>query len=77
MVEFTFGGMNNPHRDLMSEVRNILDIGMDFVELTVEWPLSSVDSVERKIDELKDTVESHGAFLLAHSPYYLEIATSI
>jgi sugar phosphate isomerase/epimerase len=74
MAEFTFGGMNNPHRDLMSEVRSILGIGMDFVELTVEWPLSWVDSVERRIDELKDAVESHNAFLLVHSPYYLEIA---
>lgn len=74
MVDYSFGGMNNPHKDLVGEVRSILEMGMDFVELTVEWPLSWVDSVELKIKDLRDELESRNAFVLVHSPYYLELA---
>lgn len=74
MVDYAFGGMNNPHRDPMDEVTTILEMGMDFVELTVEWPLSWVDSIKRRLGDLKDAVESYDAFLIVHSPYYLELA---
>ncbi|MCS7102835.1 MAG: sugar phosphate isomerase/epimerase [Candidatus Korarchaeum sp.] len=74
MTDYIFGGMNNPHKDLMEEVNSILKMGMEFVELTVEWPLSWVDSVELKIKDLRDELESSNAFILVHSPYYLEIA---
>lgn len=74
MPDYLFGGMNNPHKDLISELTSLLEMGLDFVELTVEWPRSWTDSIELRMKELREELESHGAFLLIHSPYYLEIA---
>ncbi|MEM2218847.1 MAG: sugar phosphate isomerase/epimerase family protein [Candidatus Korarchaeum sp.] len=74
MADHVFGGMNNPHRDLIEEVSNLLEMNMEFIELTVEWPLSWVDSIELRMRDLKDELESYNAFVLIHSPYYLEVA---
>ncbi|MEM2219822.1 MAG: hypothetical protein QXU50_06890, partial [Candidatus Korarchaeum sp.] len=69
MADHVFGGMNNPHRDLIEEVSNLLEMNMEFIELTVEWPLSWVDSIELRMRDLKDELESYNAFVLIHSPY--------
>ncbi len=73
MVDFTYGGMNNPHHDLMEDVRSILGLGMDYVEITVEWPFSWVDSILPRVRELIDLASSYDAFYLVHSPWYLEV----
>ncbi len=73
MPDFTYGGMNNPHKDLKEEIKAILDLGMDFVEITVEWPLSWIDTIETNLRYLDDLANSYDAFFLVHSPWYLEI----
>ncbi len=73
MPDFIYGGMNNPHRNLKSEVESILKLGMDYVEITVEWPLSWVDSIKKDLKFLIDIAESYNSFFLIHSPWYLEI----
>ncbi len=73
MVDFTYGGMNNPHRDLMEEVKLILELGLDYVEITVEWPNSWVDNILDNVSELFELANSYNSFYLVHSPWYLEI----
>jgi len=73
MSDYTFGGMNNPHEELKSEVTAILNYGMDFVELTVEWPNSWIDNIRENLNWLMDVVDSYDTFYLIHSPWYLEI----
>ncbi|MCD6243856.1 MAG: sugar phosphate isomerase/epimerase [Candidatus Korarchaeota archaeon] len=73
MSDYTFGGMNNPYEELKSEVTAILNYGMDFVELTVEWPNSWIDNIRENLNWLMDVVDSYDTFYLIHSPWYLEI----
>ncbi len=73
MSDYTFGGMNNPYEELKSEVAAILNYGMDFVELTVEWPNSWIDNIRENLNWLVDIVDSYNTFYLIHSPWYLEI----
>ena len=73
MTDFTYGGMNNPQRDLREEVRSILELGMDYVEITVEWPLSWVDALLENLSYLRELADSYDSFYLVHSPWYLEI----
>ncbi len=73
MADFTYGGMNNPHKDLIEEVKSILELGLDYVEITVEWPYSWVDTLLDRMKELIDLANSHDSFYLIHSPWYLEV----
>ncbi len=73
MSDFIYGGMNNPHRELKSEIESILKLDMDYVEITVEWPLSWVNTIEENFRYLMDLAETYNAFFLVHSPWYLEI----
>ncbi len=73
MFNFIYGGMNNPHRELKSEIEPILKLGMDYIEITVEWPLSWVDSIKKNFRYLIDLAETYNSFYLVHSPWYLEI----
>lgn len=73
MPDFIFGGMNNPRKSLLEEVESILELGLDYVEITVEWPRSWVDTIGDVIKKLIDISNSYDSFYLVHSAWYLEI----
>lgn len=73
MPDFIFGGMNNPRENLLEEATSILELGLDYVEITVEWPRSWADTVGKSIRELIDLSNSYDSFYLVHSPWYLEV----
>ncbi len=70
-----FGAMNNPDRDVVEELRELLSLELDYVELTVEWPGAHLKRVSSVTSEIKKVLASWDSDLVLHAPWYLEIAS--
>lgn len=68
-----FGAMNSPSQNVLDEIRSIADMGFDYVELTVERPLSSVQMLTSLKSEILSLVHSYGIDLLGHVPLSFEL----
>ncbi|RLG48724.1 MAG: hypothetical protein DRN92_00380 [Thermoproteota archaeon] len=69
------GCMNNPLNNVLDEIREALRTGFQYIELTLEWPLSTVEILEGAKAELSDLLASFEIPPLIHAPWYLEIAS--
>jgi len=65
------GAMNHPQRDVVGEIRLIAEMGLDFIDLTLEPPAAAswqID-VRRTRQALADT----GLAIIGHTAYYLPL----
>jgi len=69
------GLMNNPRTDPVAEIEFIASNGLDFVDLTLEYPAAHID-VLRKDDVLK-AIMGAGLSVVGHTAYYLPFASPI
>lgn len=67
------GAMNHPRRDPVSEVRTFAAMGLQFVDLTLEPPLSSASRVD--VSALRDVLSEHRLGVVGHTAYYLPLAS--
>ncbi len=67
--------MNNPLCNVLEEIKKALETGFHYVELTTEWPLSTIEILEGVEEELIDLLASFDMSPLIHAPWYLEIAS--
>jgi sugar phosphate isomerase/epimerase len=68
------GAMNNPHRELVSEVNLFGDMSFDYLELTIEAPMANPERVRAKKKKLQDALASYNFGLVAHLPWYFNLA---
>jgi len=69
------GLMNNPRSDLAADIDFIASNGFDFIDLTLEYPKSHIDVIDRQgiLKELK-----HSALeVIGHTAYYLPFGSPI
>src|SRR5512138_251875 len=67
------GTMNHPGRDLLSEIEAITSLGFEFIDLTLEPPMASVDRIDVK--SLRAAIESHNLKVVGHTAYYLPLCS--
>jgi sugar phosphate isomerase/epimerase len=67
------GTMNHPGRDVLSEIRWMAEMGLDFVDLTFEPPLADVAQVDLRA--VRQTLEAHHLRVVGHTAYYLPICS--
>ena len=67
------GKMNNPMRDLLSEVRWIGKHRFDFLDLTLEPPNAHPDQID--IDSLRELIDRYRLEVIGHTAYYLPYAS--
>ncbi len=67
------GAMNSPSANLLAELRAISAMGFDYVELTVEKPTASPETLRRIEDEILDITHSLRLKLLGHVPWSFEL----
>src|SRR5690606_30702331 len=72
--QMLIGAMNHPARDVVSEIRWMADMGLDFVDLTFEPPAAA--SWRVKPDEIRLELERHKMKVVGHTAYYLPIASA-
>ncbi len=68
------GAMNSPGREVVEQLNFFAREGFDFAELAIEAPEATPELLRRKKEELMDVIESHSLELVAHLPWYFEIA---
>jgi sugar phosphate isomerase/epimerase len=68
------GGMNHPGHDVVEEIQWMAEIGLDFIDLTLEPPRAAVWNVDPKT--IRVALSDHGLRAVGHTAYYLPLASA-
>jgi sugar phosphate isomerase/epimerase len=67
------GAMNHPARDVLSEIEWMAGMDLDFVDLTIEPPMASVDKID--VRAIRSALDDHGLQIVGHTAYYLPLCS--
>ncbi len=67
------GTMNHPGRDVLKELQWIVEMGFDFVDLTLEPPAAMVSRVD--IRAVQDFLKKSNLQVVGHTAYYLPLCS--
>jgi sugar phosphate isomerase/epimerase len=65
--------MNHPAEEVTAEIRWIADMGLEFIDLTLEPPLASASRID--IDAVRRAISDHNLEVVGHTAYYLPLAS--
>jgi sugar phosphate isomerase/epimerase len=65
------GAMNHPKRDVLDEIRWMAELGMDFIDLSLEPPCAAVWKIDSK--QVRREIDAAGLEVIGHTAYYLPI----
>jgi sugar phosphate isomerase/epimerase len=65
------GTMNHPGRDVLREIEWMVQMGFEFVDLTLEPPMASVGRVDLKA--IRRLLDGHNLRVVGHTAYYLPL----
>jgi sugar phosphate isomerase/epimerase len=69
------GLMNNPRSDLAAEIDFIASSGFDFIDITLEYPKTHIDVIDRQ--GVLTKLSQSGLEVIGHTTYYLPFASPI
>jgi sugar phosphate isomerase/epimerase len=69
------GAMNHPGRDLLEQIEWVAEMGLGFVDLTLEPPMAASWKVDRRA--IRKALETHRLGVVGHTAFYLPIASGI
>jgi sugar phosphate isomerase/epimerase len=69
------GTMNNPAGDLLREIQSVSELGMDFIDLTLEPPAAS--SWKINVPQIRKVLQEANLGIVGHTAFYLPIASPI
>ncbi len=67
------GAMNHPAADVVTQVRSFAALRLDFIDLTLEPPMTAPRQVRAK--ELKKVIADSGLGVVGHTAYYLPLGS--
>ena len=67
------GAMNHPRRDVLKEIEWMAEMGLDFIDLTLEPPAAAAWNVKTKA--IRRALERHRLAVVGHTAYYLPLAS--
>ncbi len=67
------GAMNHPRRDVIEEIRWMAEMGLDFIDLTLEPPCAASWQVDPRA--IRSVLDAIGLQVVGHTAYYLPIAS--
>ncbi|HYO82580.1 MAG TPA: sugar phosphate isomerase/epimerase family protein [Bryobacteraceae bacterium] len=68
------GAMNHPAADIVTEIRWMAEMGLEFVDLTLEPPAAAAWKVDAKA--IRRALDDHGMGVVGHTAYYLPMASA-
>lgn len=68
-----FGGLTSPRVEILKEIRTILKLGFDFVEIGIEWPEGSVDKLAEKASEIKKILQGKNVTPIGHTAWWMDL----
>jgi sugar phosphate isomerase/epimerase len=66
------GAMNHPQRDVFQEIKWMADLGLEFIDLTLEPPAAASWRVDGKA--IRRAIEDHNFEVVGHTAFYLPMA---
>ncbi len=69
------GAMNHPERNVMDEIAWMADLGMEFIDLTLEPPGAPSWTVDTR--SIRAALNSHRMKVVGHTAWYLPMASAI
>jgi sugar phosphate isomerase/epimerase len=69
------GTMNHPERNILDEIAWMGEMGMDFIDLTLEPPAAA--SWKVNTTEIRRAIERRGMGIVGHTAWYLPMASSV
>src|SRR5438270_13925460 len=67
--------MNHPERDVIEEIALMAELGMEFLDLTLEPPAAASWNVDA--GEIRRALERSGMAVVGHTAWYLPMASAI
>ena len=68
------GAMNHPANNVVSEIEWMSELGMDFIDLTLEPPAAASWRVDAKA--IRQALDDHGMPAVGHTAFYLPMASA-
>lgn len=68
------GAMNHPAEDPLSEIRWMADMGLEFIDLTIEPPAAASWRIDPRA--VREAVERYKMKIVGHTAYYLPLGSS-
>lgn len=68
------GAMNHPAADVLSEIRWMAEMGLEFIDLTIEPPAAASWRINPV--EIRRELSTHGMSVVGHTAYYLPFASA-
>ncbi|HET8547025.1 MAG TPA: TIM barrel protein, partial [Bryobacteraceae bacterium] len=68
------GAMNHPGEDVVREIQWMAELGLDFIDLTLEPPVAAAARVDTKV--IRRALEDRGMKVVGHTAFYLPIANA-
>jgi sugar phosphate isomerase/epimerase len=69
-----YGAMNFPVRTVLQELEDLLVIGFNYIELTMDPPQSHYSSLRREKNSILDILHDNNMAVVCHLPSFLSIA---
>lgn len=69
------GAMNHPQRDVLEEIRWMADMGLEFIDLTLEPPAAASWRVDAR--RIRKALDESGLAVVGHTAYYLPMGSAI
>lgn len=69
------GTMNHPARDVLDEIEWMAEMGLEFLDLTLEPPAAA--SWRINPHEIRESLERHGMQVVGHTAFYLPMGSAI
>jgi sugar phosphate isomerase/epimerase len=66
------GAMNHPRRPVEEEIRWMVEMGLDFIDLTLEPPAAAPELID--VPRVRELLEKNGMGIVGHTAYYLPLA---
>ena len=66
------GAMNHPARDVVTEIQWMAEMGLEFVDLTLEPPAASAATLD--VRAVRAALQRYGMSVVGHTAWYLPIA---
>jgi len=70
-----FGGITDPSKDIIKEIKLIKEMGFDFVEVGIEGPGAMPDMLIKKKKQIRKLLKEFNTPAIAHTMWYADIGT--
>src|SRR4030042_3144395 len=70
-----FGMISNPNLDILKEINTIAKLGVDYVEIGIEWPEGMPDILLKKKDKILKLLKKWDIFAVAHTTWWINFGS--